>query len=456
MSEEPRIAVIMALDVVGFSKSMHADMQATVDHVTGLRDGLWSDVMAAHGGTIFKHTGDGFLARFGGARAAFSAGIELLKGNANEKFPIRIGIHLGDVFEKSGDLYGDAVNIAVRIESVAPSNSVCVSERVWLDLDNRTTDFVQLRKIKLKNISTDIKIYQYQPSQSKFAYWMARAKRHTSPTAVVLTLTALLAVGAVVASVYRPEAAEEVTTEDRLAQLVDTLPCSWLRVSDLEESESRQQVVLKGYSQVETARLRRLVEMRLAEQGGPREVQLDLRSTAVPPAYACSFLETANRFRYKGLARVSLLNVQPAAEFDSALTFKSGIDLKTVMTNSEFGEFVMMIEVFGNDFSPAAEFFTIEPDGSVKALGNLRQMADLLQINQLSTKDKTVLAWPASTRDNLLFIVDAKTPFDPKTVEKLSAGNWAQFNTLAQEKGFTIEMAIVPEGKQVGTPTVTS
>lgn len=62
MSEEPRIAVIMALDVVGFSKSMHADMQATVDHVTGLRDGLWSDVMAAHGGTIFKHTGDGFLA----------------------------------------------------------------------------------------------------------------------------------------------------------------------------------------------------------------------------------------------------------------------------------------------------------------------------------------------------------------------------------------------------------
>lgn len=64
MSEEPRIAVIMALDVVGFSKSMHADMAATVEHVTGLRDGLWSQTMAAHGGRIFKHTGDGFLARF--------------------------------------------------------------------------------------------------------------------------------------------------------------------------------------------------------------------------------------------------------------------------------------------------------------------------------------------------------------------------------------------------------
>ena len=455
MSEEPRIAVIMALDVVGFSKSMHADMAATVEHVTGLRDGLWSQTMAAHGGKIFKHTGDGFLARFGGARSAFSAAIELLKGNADEKFPIRIGIHLGDVFEKHDDLYGDAVNIACRIESVAPTNSVCVSERVWLDLDNRQTDFVPLRKIKLKNISTDIKIYQYQPSQSKFAYWMSRAKRQTSPTAIVLTLTVLVALGAAASTFLRPDPVKEVTAEDRLAQLIDTLPCSWLRLSDFEQSESLQSVVLKGYSQVETDRLRRLVEMRLAE-GGPRDVQLDLRATLVPPDYACSFLETANRFRYKGLARVSLLSVQPADQFDSTLTFKSGIDLKTVMQNSEFGEFVMLIEVFGNDFSPAAEFFTIEPDGSVKALGNLHEMTELLQVNQLSNTEKTVLAWPASTKDNLLFIIDAKTKFDPKTVEQLGGKNWAQFNRVAQEKGFTIEMAVVPEGNAPAAPSITT
>ena len=453
MSEEPRIAVIMALDVVGFSKSMHADLEGTVTHVTGLRDGLWADTMAAHGGRIFKHTGDGFLARFPGARSAFAAAVELLQGNSNEKFPVRIGIHLGDVFEKHDDLYGDAVNIACRIESVAPTNSVCVSERVWLDLDNRDSDFVPLRKIKLKNISTDIKIFQYQPSQTKFSYWMSRAKRKMSVPAIVLTLTALLAVGAVATSLYRPEPVQEMTTEDRVVQLVDTLPCSWLRVSDVEQSGTRQRVVLKGYSQVETDRLRRLIEMRI-DPDGQRNVQLDLGSTARPPAYACSFIETANHFRYKGLARVALLSVEEADEFDTSLTFKSGIDLRTVMQNSEFGEYVMLIEVFGNDFSKAAEFFTIEPDGSVKALGNLHQMAELLQVNELSDKEKLVLAWPASTRDNLLFIIDAKQPFDARTVEMAVGKDWTQFNTLAREKGFSIEMAVVPEGK-VPVPTAT-
>jgi len=452
VSEDARIAVIMALDVVGFSKSMHADLEGTVAHVTGLREGLWTQTLGKHGGRIFKHTGDGFLARFDSARAAFHAAVELLKGNTSQQFPFRIGIHLGDVFEKHDDLYGDAVNIACRIESVAPTNSVCVSERVWLDLDNRESDFVPLRKIKLKNISTDIKIYQFQPSQSKFSYWISRAKRSASPATIVITLTALLAVSAVALSVFKGDANPEQTTQGKIATIIDSLPCSWLRVSDVEQSESRQRVVLKGYSQVGTDRLRQLIEMGIAE-GGQRNVELDLRSTATPPTYACSFIETANRFRYKGLARVSLLSVEPAADFDQSLTFKSGIDLRTVMEDPANGTFVMLIEVFGNDFSKAAEFFTIEPDGSVKALGNLHQMADLLQVNELSNKEKLVLAWPATTKDNLLFIVDAKKPFDAKEVESLSARDWTEFARLAQEKGFTIEMAIVPEASAAGAVT---
>lgn len=376
----------------------------------------------------------------------------MLEGNADEKFSVRIGIHLGDVFEKHDDLYGDAVNIACRIESVAPTNSVCVSERVWLDLDNRQTDFAELRKIRLKNISTDIKIFQYRPSQTKLAYWMSRAKRRVSPTAIVLTLTALLAIGAVAASLYRSTPVEEVTTEDRVAQLIDSLPCSWLRLTDMETSESRQRVVLKGYSQVDTDRLRRLIEMRIAEDG-ERNVQLDLGGTARPPAYACSFIETANRFRYKGLARVSLLSVEEADKFDTSLTFKSGIDLATVRENTEFSSHVMLIEVFGNDFSKAAEFFTIEPDGSVAALGKLHEMAELLQVNELSNDEKLVLAWPASSRDNLLFVVDAKQPFDPKTVEQAVDKDWTQFSKLAQEKGFSIEMAVVPEAKPLAGAT---
>jgi class 3 adenylate cyclase len=450
VAQDARIAVIMALDVVGFSKSMHADVEKTVAHVTSLRDGLWSETLAAHGGRIFKHTGDGFLARFDGARAAFQAAVQVLEGNTSTEFPVRIGLHLGDVFEKNDDLYGDAVNIACRIESVAPTNSVCVSERVWLDLDNRHTDFVPLRKIKLKNISTEIKLYQYKPSQSKLNYWLSRARRNASPTAIVITLTALLAAAAVAMTFLRtdPVPVKEVTLKDKVVQVIDTLPCSWLRVSDVEQSQSRQRVVLKGYSQVATSRLRQLIEMGLAD-GGAREVELDLRSTSAPPSYACSFIETANRFRYRGLARVSLLRVQESGQVDPKLTFKSGLDFKTMTQNPEF-QYVMFIEVFGNDFSKNAQFFTIEPDGSVAALGNLHEMAKLIEVSQLSSNEKLVLAWPATTEENLLFIVDAKKPFDPKQVEAVVGKNWTEFNRLAKEKGFTIEMAIVPDA---GAPT---
>ncbi len=447
MAQDARIAVIMALDVVGFSKSMHADVEKTVAHVTSLRDGLWSQTLAAHGGRIFKHTGDGFLARFDGARAAFQAAVEVLEGNTSTEFPVRIGLHLGDVFEKNNDLYGDAVNIACRIESVAPTNSVCVSERVWLDLDNRLSDFVPLRKIKLKNISTEIKLYQYKPSQTKLSYWLSRARRNASPTAIVLTLTALLAVAAVGMTLYKPETVKEVTLKDKVVRVIDTLPCSWLRVSDVEQSQSRQSVVLKGYSQVATNRLRQLIEMGLAD-GGSREVQLDLRSTAMPPDYACSFIETANRFRYRGLARVSLMKVQESDQVDPKLTFNSKLDFKTITQDPAY-KYVMFIEVFGNDFSANAQFFTIETDGSVAALGNLREMSKLIEVKQLSSKEKLVLAWPATTKENLLFIIDAKKPFDPKEVEKLVGKDWTQFNRLANDKGFTIEMAIVPDA---GTP----
>ena len=275
---------------------------------------------------------------------------------------------------------------------------------------------------------------------------MARAKRNASPTAIVLTLTALLALAAVAMTVFKsePKAVREVKLKDKVVQVIETLPCSWLRVADVEESQSRRRVELKGYSQVATDRLRRLIEMGFAD-GGARNVELDLRSTSAPPDYACTFIETANRFRYRGLARVSLVNVQESGQVDPKLTFNSSLDFKTVTQNPEY-KFVMFIEVFGSDFSKNAQFFTIETDGSVTPLGNLHEMAKLIEVKQLSSKDKLVLAWPATTKENLLFIVDSKKPFDPKQVESLVGKDWTEFNRVAKEKGFFIEMAVVPDG----------
>src|SRR5271170_3766562 len=177
MSETRKIAAILVADVVGYSRLAGADEDRTLARLRGLRSDLIDPAIAAHRGRIVKRTGDGILIEF---RSVVDAVLEaqngLIERNAGvapeRRIEFRVGIHLGDVVEEAdGDLMGDGVNIAARLESIAAPGAICLSEDAYRQvigrLDMAVTD---LGPTVLKNIERPIRVYSLQlgvPAQAK-------------------------------------------------------------------------------------------------------------------------------------------------------------------------------------------------------------------------------------------------------------------------------------------------
>ena len=146
MSETRKIAAILVADVVGYSRLAGADEDRTLSRLRGLRSDLIDPAIAAHHGRIVKRTGDGSLIEFRSVVDAVRCAIEVQNGmierNAGlppeRRIEFRIGIHLGDVVEESdGDLMGDGVNIAARLESICQPGAVCLSEDAYRQVKGR-------------------------------------------------------------------------------------------------------------------------------------------------------------------------------------------------------------------------------------------------------------------------------------------------------------------------------
>jgi adenylate cyclase len=134
-----RLAAIMSADVVGYSRLMGADEAGTVSRLNALRRELIDPVIAAHSGRIVKLMGDGALVEFASAVDAVACAIEIQRqlrehdAGCSEVDPIRfrIGINVGDIIIEGEDILGDGVNIAARIEGVAESGGISISEDTW-------------------------------------------------------------------------------------------------------------------------------------------------------------------------------------------------------------------------------------------------------------------------------------------------------------------------------------
>src|ERR1700692_1447836 len=135
-----KIAAILVSDVVGYSRLAGADEEGTLARLRALRSGLIDPAIAAHHGRIVSRTGDGSLIEFRSVVDAVRCAIEVQKGMAERnaglpaerRIEFRIGIHLGDVVEESdGDLMGDGVNIAARLESIAKPGTIYLSEQAY-------------------------------------------------------------------------------------------------------------------------------------------------------------------------------------------------------------------------------------------------------------------------------------------------------------------------------------
>ena len=180
MSENRKIAAILVADVVGYSRLAEADEEGTLARLRALRGDLIDPAIAAYRGRLVKRTGDGTLIEFRSVVDAVRCAIEvqnrMVERNAgvleDRRIDFRIGIHLGDVVEESdGDLMGDGVNIAARLESIAAPGAICLSEQAYWQvkgrLDLTATD---LGLTQLKNIAEPIRVYSLEvgaPAQVK-------------------------------------------------------------------------------------------------------------------------------------------------------------------------------------------------------------------------------------------------------------------------------------------------
>jgi adenylate cyclase len=172
MNELRKLAAILAADVVGFSRLTGADEDRTLARLRALRSDLIDPTIAVHNGRVVKRTGDGALVEFRSVVDAVRCAIEvqnsMTERNAGlapeRRIEFRIGIHLGDVVEESdGDLMGDGVNIAARLEGVAQPGAICLSEDAYRQVKSRLDLAISdLGETKLKNIAEPVRIYQLQ------------------------------------------------------------------------------------------------------------------------------------------------------------------------------------------------------------------------------------------------------------------------------------------------------
>jgi adenylate cyclase len=180
VSETRKLTAILCSDVVGYSRLAGADEDHILARLRTLRSDLIDPTIAVHNGRVVKRTGDGSIVEFRSVVDAVRCAIEvqnaMVERNAgvpeDRRIVFRIGIHIGDVVEESdGDLMGDGVNIAARLEGIAKPGAICLSEdayrQVKMRLDLAVTD---LGATELKNIADPIRVYSLQvglPAQPK-------------------------------------------------------------------------------------------------------------------------------------------------------------------------------------------------------------------------------------------------------------------------------------------------
>jgi len=206
MSETRKIAAILVADVVGYSRLAGADEDRTLSRLRALRSDLIDPAIAVHHGRVVKRTGDGILIEFRSVVDAVRCAIEVQNGLAERnagvpperRIEFRVGIHLGDVVEEAdGDLMGDGVNIAARLEGIAKPGAICLSEDAYRQVKGRLDLAVtDLGLTQLKNIAEPVRAYSLQvgiPAEAKPTN--AGASRQLSERLIVSILALILVAG---------------------------------------------------------------------------------------------------------------------------------------------------------------------------------------------------------------------------------------------------------------------
>jgi adenylate cyclase len=158
---ERRLAAILAADVVGYSRLMGADEAGTLERLTRLRKERIEPLIATHRGRVFKLMGDGILVEFASVVDAVDCAVAWQTGVAAEDLRFRIGINLGDVIAEDGDIYGNGVNVAARLEALADHGGICLSGNVHDEVRGKLDlSFQDMGAQTVKNIAEPVRAYR--------------------------------------------------------------------------------------------------------------------------------------------------------------------------------------------------------------------------------------------------------------------------------------------------------
>src|SRR5207248_1815109 len=172
MDSERRLTTILAADVVGYSRLMGEDETGTLAVLKQRRREILAPLVARHGGRIFKLMGDGVLVEFSSVVNAVQCAVDVQKGmaTANAALPegkqiqLRVGVNLGDVIVEDGDLYGDGVNLAARLEGLAEPGGICLSDTAHRHVASKLPlGFRDLGERSVKNFAKPIRVYSVGP-----------------------------------------------------------------------------------------------------------------------------------------------------------------------------------------------------------------------------------------------------------------------------------------------------
>ena len=184
--EKRRLAAIMFTDIVGFSRQMGSNEARTL-RLLDIHNRIIQHAVAEHHGTVIKTVGDAFLVDFPSVvhavQCAQQIQAQFKAHNADtapsEQIHVRIGIHLGDIVQREGDVFGDGVNIASRLQSLAEPDTICISDMVYRDVAQKLAlDTVVSRgRPKLKNIAQRFPVYALLPESPKGLHQTLRLQR---------------------------------------------------------------------------------------------------------------------------------------------------------------------------------------------------------------------------------------------------------------------------------------
>ncbi|WP_172677018.1 tetratricopeptide repeat protein [Aestuariivita boseongensis] len=158
----------MAADIVGYSRMMGADEEGTLNILRELKSGIIEPAISVNSGRLVKYLGDGFIAEFSSATATLECARRIQSETAawntdlaeERRVRLRIGVNQGEIIIEDGDVYGDAVNIAARLEGLSPAEGIAVSEKVYAEINaNAKRLFDDLGPQEFKNILKPVRVY---------------------------------------------------------------------------------------------------------------------------------------------------------------------------------------------------------------------------------------------------------------------------------------------------------